>query len=136
MLSQKIIWRLIYWNGKQWIIEMMKSVVILTISWKIINHSILLDILHVNLVWSIFEKTKYYTFSIPKFFMKYWFPHLKRKIFCSNGMMTCLKPHGLFLKSLFWVIGLVCPPPWWEKERGWFLSYYCDFSFKESLGVI
>ncbi len=48
---------------------------------EIINHSILLDILHVKLVWSIFEKTKYYTFSIPKFFMNHWFPHLKGKYF-------------------------------------------------------
>jgi hypothetical protein len=29
--------RVDYWNGKQWIIEMMKSVVILTISWKLLT---------------------------------------------------------------------------------------------------
>jgi hypothetical protein len=34
-------------------------------------------------------------------------------------MMTSWKPHGLFLKSLFWVIGLVCNHLLGEKkERG------------------
>jgi len=44
----------------------MKSVAILANSMEIINHSILLDILHVNLVWSILKNNNI-TFSIPKF---------------------------------------------------------------------